>query len=81
VTLRLTLYYREGCHLCDDMAFALGQLLDPSVCSLERVDIDRDVTLRQRFHADVPVLCHGGEVICKHFLDRERLDKVLGESH
>ena len=79
---RLTLYYREGCHLCDDMAFALRELLDDAVWRrLERVDIDRDAILRERYNADVPVLCLGDEIICRHFLDRKRLQQVLGEDH
>ena len=77
----LTLYFREGCHLCDDMAHALHQLLDAGQYRIERVDIDRDATLRERYNADVPVLCLGDEVICRHFLDRERLQQVLGEDH
>ncbi len=78
---RLTLYFREGCHLCDDMAFALRELLDADRHRIERVDIDRDATLRERYNADVPVLCLGDEVICRHFLDRERLQQVLGEHY
>ncbi len=79
--LQLTLYYREGCHLCDDMAFSLRELLAASQHRVEHVDIDRDKVLRQRFMADVPVLCHGDEVICKHFLDAEKLQQFLGENH
>lgn len=79
--MQLTLYYREGCHLCDDMAFSLRELLVADEQQVEYVDIDRDETLRQRFTADVPVLCCGDDVICKHFLDPARLEQFLGENH
>ena len=76
-TKELTLYYREGCHLCDDMAFSLQEMIAGANWTIRRIDIDRDEALRQRFNADVPVLCLGEEMICKHFLDREALDRVL----
>lgn len=73
----LTIYYRVGCHLCDDMIFAVQELIEERACHLELIDIDRDEALRQRFNADVPVLCHGGEVICKYVLDIARLNRIL----
>jgi thiol-disulfide isomerase/thioredoxin len=76
-----TLYYREGCHLCDDMALSLRELLAATAHRVEHVDIDRDEALRQRYTSDVPVLCCGEEVICRHFLDAERLAQFLGENH
>jgi hypothetical protein len=41
------------------------------------VEIDDDPDLCRRFGADVPVLCLGDEVLCKHFLDAERLRAAL----
>ena len=50
--LRVVLYTRAGCHLCDD---ALGVLerhgVHPTI-----VDIDTDSELRSRFNACVPVV-------------------------
>ena len=76
-TPELTMYYREGCHLCDDMAFSLREMIAGKECSVEYVDIDRDEELRQRFNADVPVLCSGEETLCQHFLDQETLARWL----
>jgi len=36
----LTLYYREGCHLCEDMEGLLHELLPSGSFRLDRVDID-----------------------------------------
>jgi hypothetical protein len=77
----LTLYYREGCHLCEDMAFSLRELIAGTGWTLIRIDIDSNEPLRQRFNADVPVLCLGEDIICRHFLDRERLARFLGEDY
>lgn len=66
---RLTLYVREGCHLCEDMAEGLGALFPPGSFALERVDIDADPHLRARYDVDVPVLVAGDVELCRHFLD------------
>lgn len=65
----LTLYYREGCHLCDDMTTLLDELFAPGQFSLLRVDIDADPGLRARYDVDVPVLAVGETELCRHFLD------------
>jgi hypothetical protein len=79
--MRLTLYYREGCHLCDDMEFSLRDLIAHTNWSIHKVDIDLDETLRQRFNADVPVLYAGEKFVCRHFLDIAVLGSILGENH
>jgi hypothetical protein len=50
-----------------------GRTLDVSYC-----DVDSDTGLARRYGPDVPVLCLDGEVVCRHFLDEERLAAVLG---
>lgn len=52
----LILYYREGCHLCEDLEQQLHELLEPGSFRLTRVDIDQDARLRQAYNARVPVL-------------------------
>jgi glutaredoxin len=48
----VTLYTREGCHLCDEARAALLRHgLHPKL-----VDIDADLSLRQRYNDCVPVV-------------------------
>ena len=54
-TLRLTLYRRSYCHLCDEMLAALGTLRGEFGFAVEVVDVDGDAALEQRFGALVPV--------------------------
>jgi glutaredoxin len=65
----LTLYYREGCHLCDLMLQALRGLQPRLGFELALVDIDRDEQLRQRYDEWVPVLCHAERELCHYHLD------------
>jgi len=50
-----------------------GPALDVSYC-----DVDSDAGLARRYGPDVPVLCLDGEVVCRHFLDEDRLAAALG---
>lgn len=72
---RLTLYYRSGCSLCEDMQRELSAAAVTNDYILELVDVDGDEQLRQAYGHKVPVLTAvGGEEICHYFLDQQALD-------
>jgi len=76
--VRLTLYGRRYCHLCEDMERALGPLQDELGFTLEVVDVDRDVALEREYGELVPVLTGpDGREICRHFLDVRALAERL----
>lgn len=54
--LRVTLYERAGCGLCDETHRALARLALDRALEIERVDIDRDTALTDRYALRVPVL-------------------------
>ncbi|MDQ3097078.1 MAG: glutaredoxin family protein [Chloroflexota bacterium] len=54
--LRVTLYERAGCGLCDETHRALRRLALDRALEIERVDIDRDTALTDRYALRVPVL-------------------------
>ena len=78
-TPRLTFYYRENCHLCDDMWRHLRELQTGRDFDFElvRVDVDSDNVLQQRFGTLVPVLLGDDRVICNYYLDPEALERYL----
>jgi hypothetical protein len=75
----LQLYYREGCHLCEELAAFLyrgwPQLLD----RLEWIDVDRAPALAERYGLRVPVLLADGREVCELRPDLQRLRAVFGE--
>jgi len=73
----LTLYHREGCHLCEAMERELAPLLAARGWRLERVDVDSDPALARRYGSEVPVLEYEGREICRHRLDRAALEAAL----
>ncbi|MFK7857842.1 MAG: glutaredoxin family protein [Granulosicoccus sp.] len=74
---QLTLYYRDGCHLCEDLEQLLFELLDPHSYRLLKVDIDTNDVLKNAYNVRVPVLKCENEEVCEHFLDLEALHKAL----
>ena len=57
----LTLYTREGCHLCDEV-FELLQRYSAYLPGTREVDIDSDPALRQQWDTWVPVVEIDGRV-------------------
>ncbi len=76
--VELTLYYREGCHLCETMRQALRGLQSRLRFGLRLVDIDRDPGLRRRYDEWVPVLCLGERELCHYHLDASAVSRVCG---
>ena len=70
---RLTLYYRDGCGLCEQMHAELSLLENRYTFALARIDIDEDPGLAARFNAKVPVLAVEDEILCCHYLDTSAL--------
>ena len=68
----LTLYTRPGCHLCEQAEEHLTLL----EFRYRAVNVDSEVTLRERFGDDVPVLAHGDQVLAKGVLGRGRLSQI-----
>lgn len=73
--IRLTLYSREACHLCEVMLGELEPLL-AGRGEVSVVDIDEDPVLRRRYGLRIPVLAHGETELCRY-----RLDPVAVEAH
>lgn len=71
------MYYRVGCHLCEQMTASLCLLQSELDFEFEQVDIDQDAQLRARYDVDVPVVTLGGEVVCFHFFEEEMVRQAI----
>ena len=52
----VTLYTREGCHLCDEMKQVISEAGRRVPFDYREVDIDGDAALRARYNTEVPVI-------------------------
>jgi glutaredoxin len=72
--LRLKLYGRAYCHLCEDMAKALRGL----GVEFDEIDVDADEATEARYGELVPVLTlPDGCEICHYHLDEAALRRAL----
>jgi len=74
---KVTLYVREGCHLCDEFLVDLSRDMGPAYPALSVVDVDRDPGLAARYGLRVPVLVVAGEVACEGRYDAPRVRRAL----
>src|SRR5271156_7063541 len=73
----VTMYTREGCHLCEEAKAAMIPILKALGARLQEVDIDDDPTLLARYNNDVPVIFVGPHLFAQHRIDAARLRRHL----
>ena len=69
MSIKLTLYSRTGCHLCEDMEQALPELATELDFNTEIVLIDNNNELEQIYGTKVTLLTLGDDIICEYFLN------------
>lgn len=78
---RYQLLTRAGCHLCDDMARLLDEVMRRRGIDYETIDVDgaggAPAELRARYDDVVPVLLRDGVAVAKVRLDRAQLERIL----
>lgn len=74
---QLTLYFRDGCSLCEAMAEELQPLQAELGFALAAVDIDTSPALVSRYGDKVPVLSSTEGELCHYFLDSERVRRYF----
>jgi glutaredoxin len=73
----VTMYMREGCHLCAEAKSAMAPILAALGARLHEVDIDDDAALHARYTNDVPVIFIGSQYFAQHRVDVARLRRHL----
>lgn len=79
--INLYFYYKEDCHLCEQMQIGLGAYLTEldivDKVNVINCDIEDDARWFKRYREYVPVLVFNNEEVCHYFFDREELDSVI----
>lgn len=77
----LIVYYRDGCHLCEQVMASLIQLQDELKFEITQIDIDDNSRVnedeRAKYTADIPVALYQGDVIFYHFFDEIAVREAL----
>jgi hypothetical protein len=72
-------YYRDGCHLCEEMAAFLFRHWPEVAGAMVWRDVDADPTAAARYGDQVPVLERGAEVVCRYAVEPAALVRYFGE--
>lgn len=75
--VRLKLYTRTGCHLCEDMELAVAEQAEQLNLQIEIIPIDNNPDMEKAYGSRVPVLAHEDTVICEYFLDLVALNEAV----
>jgi glutaredoxin len=72
----VTVYTRQGCHLCDD-AITVVRDVATGRARIELIDIDADPDLVERYTVRVPVIAVDGVEIAEYHIAAEQLEAAL----
>lgn len=74
--MKLTLYGRPECHLCEALFAELVPMLRDGI-AIETIDVDSSVALERRYGLRIPVLAAGEVELSGYPLDRDRVQRFL----
>ena len=75
--MRLTLYTKPGCHLCEEMKAQLSGLKTRQPFGLTEIDISTSPTLQRLYQHHIPVLLLDGKEIVRHRVGEAELLALL----
>jgi len=79
LTDRPVFYYRNGCHLCEELAAVLFRGWPQYAQHMEWRDVDERPEWREAYGDKVPVLLQGPETVCALRPDLGRIAQYFGE--
>ena len=71
-------YYREGCHLCEEMAAVLHRGWPQHFATMRWIDVDSTTEIEKAFGTLIPLLKVDGQVVSKYFADIEKITSCFG---
>jgi len=79
--VRLTIYSKPGCHLCDEMKLLVHRVVaepsDAPSIEIDEVDISSDRELADRYGLEIPVLLIDGKKVAKYRVSEKELRRIL----
>jgi glutaredoxin len=79
--VRLTLYARPDCCLCEEMKTVLAQVRQEIPFDLQEIDIETDPALESRYGQEIPVLFVNGRKAFKYRLTVGELRRRLAREN
>ncbi len=77
--MRVTIYSKPDCHLCDEMKAMVHRVLDGDAhTSIEEIDISNNFVLLDRYGLEIPVLMIDGTKVAKYRVSEAELRQMVG---
>ncbi len=77
---KVLLYKKEGCRLCDEAEGILERLRKEKKFFLERMTLEENTDIFERFGNKVPVIFINGRIVCEFKLDEQLFLNKLAEA-
>jgi hypothetical protein len=75
--IRVTIYSRPGCHLCDEMKTVVTRVARRVPLDVEEIDISGDAELEARYGLEIPVLMLEGRKAAKYRITEDELRRLI----
>jgi glutaredoxin len=75
--VKVTLYGRPGCHLCEDALAVIERVRARVPFELEQRDIEADEEWFKRYLERIPVVELDGHEVFELFIDQQQLEQML----
>ena len=78
--MRLTIYSKPGCHLCDDMKSVVHRVVTQHAehaITIDEIDISTDPDLLDRYGLEIPVLLIEGKKVAKYRVSERELRQMI----
>ncbi len=75
------MYYRHGCHLCEDFELALGEFMIDHQIDIDMIirDVDSKPEWLAKFNESVPILFLAEQEVCRYYFEPATLQQKLAE--
>ena len=78
-SIRIEIYSRPGCHLCDEAKAVIELFKRKYSLELQVTNIDPDAHLRESYGTEIPVILINGVEAFRHRVDAGALERKLKE--
>ncbi len=76
--MRLTIYSKPGCHLCEEMKAMVAREVRGRAIWVEEIDISADAALLEQYESQIPVLLVDGKKVAKYRISEADLRRRIG---
>jgi glutaredoxin len=75
--IRVEIYSRPGCHLCDEAKAAIELFRARYTLELRTINVETSSDLENRYGMDIPVVFLNGQEAFRHQVDPAQLERKL----